>query len=349
MHASSLATLVRDGTLDAELAALLDLLVEARVPVVVAGSSGGQAQAIRDAMSGSLPTGVVPIVLTGPDEDFAWMPEAVELGWRREGPPTNAHLRATAAATALVADLDGSPGGTWGERARIAIRALAVGYDMLATAAGVRLEGVLERLSTPPVGATEDELARLGVVLILDEAGHRVAAAHYLRPVSRDAHGHVQRLGPAVIATWDAAAGRFEHFAWGITAELAERVGMTPVQLEREQAIRAESIATLAASPERLTPRARGATLAVRARNADPGASRAPSTAEARPAKRSALGDPGRLGSAGSVRGCGGCPVAPQLAGLTGRTEGLSRSRSGRSASTSIETGSSFSRGRPRR
>jgi hypothetical protein len=190
----------------------------------------------------------------GSQEDFAWMPEAVELGWRREGPPTNGRRRAAAATTALVADLDAGPGETWGERARIAIRALAVGYGMLATAAGDRLEDVLARLSVPPVGATEDELARLGVVLILatgSDMPPRIAAAHYLRPVSRDAHGHVQRLGPAVIATWDAAAQRFEHFAWGITPELAERIGMTPVQLEREQAIRAESLATTAAASPR--------------------------------------------------------------------------------------------------
>jgi hypothetical protein len=52
----------------------------------------------------------------------------------------------------------------------------------------------------------------------------RVVAAHYVRPVARDGAGHVQRLGPAVLATWDAPGDRFEDFAWGIAPELAERV-----------------------------------------------------------------------------------------------------------------------------
>jgi hypothetical protein len=66
-----------------------------------------------------------------------------------------------------------------------------------------------------------------------------VAAAHYLRPVARDEHGHVQRMPPAVLATWDATADRFEHFAWGIVGELASRTGRRPIELEREQARRA--------------------------------------------------------------------------------------------------------------
>jgi hypothetical protein len=38
-------------------------------------------------------------------------------------------------------------------------------------------------------------------------------------------HGHLQRLGPAVLATWDPATDRFEHFGWGVTPELATRIG----------------------------------------------------------------------------------------------------------------------------
>jgi hypothetical protein len=66
--------------------------------------------------------------------------------------------------------------------------------------------------------------------------GPRVLAAHYVRPVARDQHGHVQRLPPAVLATWNMAADSFDHFAWGVLPELAERIGLRPVELEREQA-----------------------------------------------------------------------------------------------------------------
>lgn len=238
---------IASGTLDAELGGLLWLLVEARVPLVVAGAPSTDPRGLRDAASGFLPAGTTSVVIDGEHEDFAWMPEAVELGWRREAGVGGGRARMAASTTVLVADLGDDPGGTWGERARIAIRSLSVGYGMLATATGTRLEGVLEALTAAPVAASEDELARMGVVLILeDDAGtDRVVAAHYLRPVARDAHGHVQRMPPAVIATWDRANGRFEHFAWGITAELAERIGTRPVDLEREQARRAETLASM--------------------------------------------------------------------------------------------------------
>ena len=67
-----------------------------------------------------------------------------------------------------------------------------------------------------------------GVVLVLrlaDDGRRRVVAAHYVRPVARDLHGHLQRLGPAVLATWDPATDEFEHFGWGVTPELARRIG----------------------------------------------------------------------------------------------------------------------------
>jgi hypothetical protein len=249
MREMPLAALVRDGTLDAELGALAWLLVEAHVPAVVAAAPG-RGVLLRDALVALVPDGVTPRALGGADEDFAWLPEAVELGWRREhaDPPTARRPRPSPAATVLVGDLDDGPGGTWGERARIAIRALAVGYGMLATTGGRRLEDVFERLGGPPVGASDDELSRLGLVLVLGD-GRRVTAAHYLRPVARDEHGHVQRLPPAVVATWDPAGGRFEHFAWGIATELADRIGLRPVELEREQARRASVLAETASTP----------------------------------------------------------------------------------------------------
>ena len=64
-----------------------------------------------------------------------------------------------------------------------------------------------------PIGLTDDELSNLGVVVVLATPGAgradgpaalpKVAAAHYVRPLARDVHGHPQRLPPAVLATWD--------------------------------------------------------------------------------------------------------------------------------------------------
>ena len=245
--APRLRALVHERVLDAELAALVWLLVDSRVPAVVAGRPGPARDAVRTAMLDLLPADARPIVLAGADEDFEWMPEATELGWRRERAAAGeapARHRASAATAVLVADLDGGAGGTWGARARVAIRALALGYGMVATMTGGGLEDVLRQLQAPPVSAVGDELSRLGVVLVMGEApsGPRVVAAHYLRPVARDEHGHVQRMPPAVLATWDGTADRFEHFAWGIAGELASRTRRRPIELEREQARRASRL-----------------------------------------------------------------------------------------------------------
>ncbi len=242
--APGVSRLIQRGLLDAELGALTWLLVEAGVPLLVAGRPRTGRAALRDAVATFLPGDATTVAVGGEHEDFTWLPEAVELGWHRDRGSTPARAHATGGRTVMVADLDDRPGGTWGERARIVIRALSVGYGMLATVRGDRLEDVFERLGREPVEASEDELSRLGLVLVLGDGGRRVAAAHYLRPVARDVHGHVQRLAPAVIATWDEANHRFEHFAWGIADELADRVGIAPLELEREQARRAEMLAT---------------------------------------------------------------------------------------------------------
>jgi hypothetical protein len=231
--------------------------VESRLPVVVAGGSPAWRTTVRAALLDLLPPGTRAVRLRGEDETFDWLPEAADLGWRGQvSPPAGgATLPADPALpawTVLLADLeDRPPDGTWGERARLAIRAVSIGYGMAATAGGDRLEDVLARLAAHPVAAIDDELTRLGIVLVLategDDPGRcRVAAAHYLRPVQRDAHGHVQRMPPAVLATWDPRGDRFEHFAWGIADELAGRTGRSVADLERDRAHRAAHLAGLA-------------------------------------------------------------------------------------------------------
>ncbi len=217
------------------------MTVEGGIPVVVAGGSRGERTAVRDALGSAVHPDTPVVRLAGAAEDFAWMPQAGELGWRSPGPP-----RAGTPGAVMIASLEEDEGGPgWGEAARLAIRALTAGYSMLATAAGASLADVLGRLALAPVGAGDDELTRLGVVLVL-EAGPRVGIAHYLRPAARDPGGHVQRPAPAVLAAWNPATGRYDHFAWGVTAELAGRLGSRPLALEREQARRASAISAAA-------------------------------------------------------------------------------------------------------
>ncbi len=236
-----LVLLVRRQLLDPELAALLSLTVAGRIPLVVAGGTAHERLALRDAVAAVVPAGTPLVRLAGPAEDFAWMPEAGEIGWRTRGRST----RGRAGAVLLATLEEGAGDATWGEAAHLAIRALTVGYSMLAIAGGASLEQVLRRLADPPVSATDDELSRLGVVLVLG-AGPRVEIAHYLRPVARDPGGHVQRLPTAALAAWNAMAGRYDHFAWGVLDELAARTGRRPLAFEREQAQRAVAISSAA-------------------------------------------------------------------------------------------------------
>lgn len=237
----ALAALVRERLLDAELAATAWILIESGVPVIVAGRRP-VAGSFLEALLVGVALGTHLAHLAGADEDFAWLPHAYELGWagqakRSAQPPKRAAQRpAQPAATRLVGDF--GEDATWGERARIAVRAASIGYALAATVDADSLEGVFHVLRGAPNHIAADELSRLGLVLILGEevtdGQPRVTAAHYVRPLARDEHGHVQRLGPAVLATHDPTTDRFEHFGWGIMPELAARIGWRPGDLELE-------------------------------------------------------------------------------------------------------------------
>lgn len=101
----------------------------------------------------------------------------------------------------------------------------------------------------PLAGLPEDGIRRLGMVVVLDDAGPgmRCRAIHYLRPSERDGQGHVQRRPPAVLASWDDRADRFEHYAWGITPELADRVDRAQADFEDRHRERATFLGVLAA------------------------------------------------------------------------------------------------------
>lgn len=236
----SIAELIRSGTLDAELAATIWLLLEARVPVLIAaGPRGAGKTTLLAALLDFAPPAANVVELRGVDETFDWLPQASELGWpgtpRRTTAPSSIRPDNT---IILAAELsDHTPAYTWGDAARLVIRAAAIGYGLAATIHGDSLDDVFAALRASPLRLTDDELSRLGVVLVLRADGRgtrRVVAAHYVRPVVRDEHGHIQRLGPAVLATWDPAHDTFEHFGWGVIPELAMRVERRPGDFELE-------------------------------------------------------------------------------------------------------------------
>ena len=263
---ATLPSLVAEGVLDAELGALVELLLGARIPALVAGPATADRDALVDALLGLLPVEAEPIELAGEAEEFEWLPEATELGWRREhnvlpasGRDATPHAR-SATAVLVTGDLAGSTSSsTRGERARLVVRALALGYGLVAGIDADGLEGVVNRLADPEIGTDEDERSRLGLVLALADTavGPRIVAAHYLRPLARDQHGHRQLLPPAVLATWNPVTDTFEHFAWGVMPELATRLGRSGIEVEREQARRSAALRSAASdlAPSSRLPR----------------------------------------------------------------------------------------------
>jgi len=242
----SIVQLLRDRTLDAELAAQLWLLVGAGVPVIVAaGPQHAGKTTLLNAVLEFLPSERRPVELAGEAETFDWLPQASELGWPGVAHPGTDGDPIRPETTVLYAHelSDHTPAYTWNASARVFVRAASIGYQLAATIHADSLEEVFGTLRWPPVRLTDDELSHLGVVLILRKTtiGRRIVAAHFVRPMARDVHGHTQRLGPAVLATWDPRTDTFEHFGWGVTPELAKRVGARPgdyeVDVERRRDI----------------------------------------------------------------------------------------------------------------
>jgi len=221
----SLVELVRRGVLDAELAALVWVLVEGRIPLLVAAPGplvdiGAAGEILRGIIASLRPD----LGLAGADGLDLATPLAVR------------------SAREII----------HGERPGGVARADS-------------LQAVRDDLgASPPAGLTDDELSFLGCVLVLgeDAAGPieaadpamaperaiRVTAAHYVRPLHRDEHGHAQLLGPAVLATWDPGLQAFEHFAWGVLPEIADRLGRRTGDLEADLHHRRDDVGGLAAA-----------------------------------------------------------------------------------------------------
>lgn len=113
------------------------------------------------------------------------------------------------------------------------------------------LEAVLARMPMLSLDAADDAGARVAIVVVLEvdqeAVGWRVGAAHLLRPPLRDGHGHLQRQGPAVLATWDGPAQRYQHFSWGVMAELGLLVEQRAGDLEAILDARTDLLAGLVA------------------------------------------------------------------------------------------------------
>lgn len=227
---AGLVSLVAHGVLDAHVGATVWLLIEGGCPLVVASPGpGALRRVVLDALVAAYPVGRrrVPVSILEPADAADTVAIAGDIG----APPFEPALARSVAAAAALLDRGG---------------ALALALEANS------LEDVLERLGGRGAGAFRDRLSYLGLVLVLDEGSGTgrdggVAVAHYLRPLSKDAGGHLQRLAPAVMAARDATTGRLEDFSWGISSELASRVGRPAAEFEAEVERRRELLAAAVA------------------------------------------------------------------------------------------------------
>jgi len=122
---------------------------------------------------------------------------------------------------------------------------------------GVVLAGSLEDVLRVLGGEDEitDDTRDLGVVLVVRD--RQLAVAHYVRPVERDAAGHLQRRPPAVLSARDSASGVLDHFYWAYTDELADRAGISRHELEDERDASARSLSPNTGSSRRSRQNAR--------------------------------------------------------------------------------------------
>jgi hypothetical protein len=154
-----------------------------------------------------------------------------------------ASVRSDDAAAAVASGLD-----------RAAAWELVHGNRPGAVVAAGSLEDIRNEFLAAPIRLSDQELTFLGCVLVLGAPDGRrggrlrVTAAHYVRPLARDAHGHAQLLPPAVLATWDPRLGRYEHFAWGVLPEIADRLGRKAGDLEADLHHRRDDLGGLAAA-----------------------------------------------------------------------------------------------------
>jgi hypothetical protein len=205
----SLVGLIASAALDAELGALVWLLVEADVPLVIAAPPG------REAAGAQLLDGILASVRADAHAGEWLTPTVIDR------------------VTAWQLVRGGRPGAVIPAASLEEVRTLLQAAPILLSDEELTFLGCVLVLGSPD-GRSQGRL--------------RVTAAHYVRPFARDAHGHGQVLPPAVLAAWDGRIGRYEHFAWGVLPEIASRLGRRAGDLEADLHHRRDDLGGLASA-----------------------------------------------------------------------------------------------------
>ncbi|MDP3064599.1 MAG: hypothetical protein Q8O40_15545 [Chloroflexota bacterium] len=209
----SILHLVESGTLDLRLSSLLWLALERRLPVVSAAKPRLVGKTTLLVALRDLAPPWLDIVYTrGEEEDLCFL---------QETDPARTSI--------WVNELsDHLPWYFWGQPARELFAALERGYGLAATLHADTPEQLFTYLAAAPLRIPPEQLARLGLIIVLgffSEAGgwvRRVRAASLVLPNNRDGLPATLRL-----AEWEPSEGRLRHNGSREAVEaLARRLGL---------------------------------------------------------------------------------------------------------------------------
>lgn len=242
MSHEALRNLVAAGQISGTLAAHLTILADAGVPIVVAGSAAAERRvALAEAIATASPlpaSAESAEIKIAPEEAFVWLADPAGVGCLVAGAggaprsPRSTRL----IAHGLIERLSAAT-------TKTVVRSLARGFPLIATAPGHDLAELLDLLRGANLRVPEDDLHRLGLVVVLGgdaTAQSRVESAHLLRAPALDGGA---RRPPALLATWDGSGG-WDDFAWAALPELAARIGVTQAAYSTQLASRERELAT---------------------------------------------------------------------------------------------------------
>ena len=238
----ALRNLVAAGQISATLAAQVTLLADAGVPIVVTGSATAErrdALAAAIAAASPLPAGAESAeIKIAPEEAFVWLTDPAGVGCLVAGAggaprsPRSTRL----IAHGLIERLSAAT-------TKTVVRSLVRGFPLIATAPGHDLAELLDLLRGANLRVPEDDLHRLGLVIVLGSdaaAQSHVESAHLLRSPALDGGA---RRPPALLTTWNGSGG-WDDFSWAALPELAARVGVTQAAYSSQLAARERELAT---------------------------------------------------------------------------------------------------------
>jgi hypothetical protein len=238
----ALRNLVAAGQISATLAAQVTALTDAGVPIVVTGGASADrrdALAAAIAAASPLPAGAESAeIKIAPEEAFVWLTDPAGVGCLVAGAggaprsPRSTRL----IAHGLIERLSAAT-------TKTVVRSLVRGFPLIATAPGHDLAELLDLLRGANLRVPEDDLHRLGLVIVLGSdaaAQSHVESAHLLRSPALDGGA---RRPPALLTTWNGSGG-WDDFSWAALPELAARVGVTQAAYSSQLAARERELAT---------------------------------------------------------------------------------------------------------